>query len=102
MTDTNSAAPQAAETELQNKQQALLWRLLSACFGQGEKAQNLESLSKEITKDLGMPELVLDPLVSITTLLQRFPDLKSDFERPCVTLKMFFRSEQMKALHVVN
>jgi hypothetical protein len=42
----------------------------------------LESLSKEITKDLGMPELVLDPLVSITTLLQRFPDLKSDFERP--------------------
>jgi Mg-chelatase subunit ChlD len=82
MTDTKSAAPQAAETELQNKQQALLWRLLSACFGQGEKAQNLESLSKEITKDLGMPELVLDPLVSITTLLQRFPDLKSDFERP--------------------
>lgn len=82
MTDTKSAAPQAAETELQNKQQALLWRLLSACFGQGEKAQNLESLSKEITKDLGMPELVLDPLVSITTLLQRFPDLKNDFERP--------------------
>ena len=48
MADTENATLDSFPLETQNKQQALLWRLLSACFGQGEKAQNLESLSKEI------------------------------------------------------
>jgi len=85
MADTTHEAPEAlsaSDREAQNKQQALLWRLLSACFGQGEKAQNLELLSKEIAGELGVPDLVLDPMVSITTLLQRFPELRKDFETP--------------------
>jgi Mg-chelatase subunit ChlD len=79
MADTSTASSDQA---IQNRQQALLWRLLAACFGQGEKAQNLESLSKEIAQELSLPELVLDPMVSITTLLQRHPDLRPLFETP--------------------
>lgn len=82
MTDTTKPSGPTPSVDLQNRQQALLWRLLAACFGQGEKAQNLESLSKEIAKDVDMPDLVLDPMVSITTLTQRFPDLRKDFETP--------------------
>ena len=82
MADTRNASIDSSPLEIQNKQQALLWRLLSACFGQGEKAQNLESLSKEIAQELSIPDLVLDPMVSITTLLQRFPELRPHFETP--------------------
>jgi len=82
MADTANASLDSSPLETQNKQQALLWRLLSACFGQGEKAQNLESLSKEIAQELSIPDLVLDPMVSITTLLQRFPELRPHFETP--------------------
>ena len=82
MADTRNASLDSSPLEIQNKQQALLWRLLSACFGQGEKAQNLESLSKEIAQELSIPDLVLDPMVSITTLLQRFPELRPHFETP--------------------
>lgn len=82
MADTENATLDSFPLETQNKQQALLWRLLSACFGQGEKAQNLESLSKEIAQELSIPDLVLDPMVSITTLLQRFPELRPHFETP--------------------
>ena len=82
MADTRNASLDSSPLEIQNKQQALLWRLLSACFGQGEKAQNLESLSKEIAQELSIPDLVLDPMVSITTLLQRFSELRPHFETP--------------------
>lgn len=41
MTDTTKPASPTPSVDLQNRQQALLWRLVAACFGQGEKAQNL-------------------------------------------------------------
>ena len=82
MTDTTKPASPTPSVDLQNRQQALLWRLVAACFGQGEKAQNLEALSKEIAKEVDVPDLVLDPMVSITTLTQRFPELRKDFETP--------------------
>ena len=82
MTDTTKPASPTPSVDLQNRQQALLWRLVAACFGQGEKAQNLKALSKEIAKEVDVPDLVLDPMVSITTLTQRFPELRKDFETP--------------------
>ena len=82
MTDTTKPASPTPSVDLQNRQQALLWRLVAACFGQGEKAQNLEALSKEIAKEVDVPDLVLDPMVSISTLTQRFPELRKDFETP--------------------
>lgn len=82
-TATESAtAPAPADPTTQRQLQAVFWRLLSCTFGQGERAQNIEGLTRELTKDLALPDLLLDPMVSISTLLQRFPELKKDFESP--------------------
>ena len=64
MTDTTKPASPTPSVDLQNRQQALLWRLVAACFGQGEKAQNLEALSKEIAKEVDVPDLVSAPASS--------------------------------------
>lgn len=72
------AEPTAAQRQLQ----AVFWRLLSCTFGQGERAQNIEQITKQLAKEHSLPELLLDPMVSISTLVQRFPELKPDFEAP--------------------
>lgn len=82
MADTTQPDAPAPMETIQKKQQALLWRLLSACFGQQEKAQNLESLSRGIAAETEIPDLILDPNVSLTTLCQRFPDLQKEFDTP--------------------
>ena len=81
---TTGAGPSSAEPSnaAQQKLQAVFWRLLSCTFGQGERAQNIEQLTKQLAKELSLPELLLDPMVSISTLVQRFPELKPDFEAP--------------------
>lgn len=80
--ETSAAPPAPSDPTTQRQLQAVFWRLLSCTFGQGERAQNIEGLTRELTKDLALPDLLLDPMVSISTLVQRFPELRKDFESP--------------------
>lgn len=70
------------------RRQILYWRLVTATFGLGDKFPNFDKLSGEIVKELGMPEIVLDPSISIDTLLQRYPALRADFEAPLPIQRM--------------
>lgn len=70
-----------SEGQLDKKLQALYWRLLSNTFGLAERAPSFDGLTKEIAGELKLPELLLDPQVSIDTLLQRFPKLRDDFDQ---------------------
>jgi hypothetical protein len=71
-----------SDPESKKRRQILYWRLLTSVFGLGDKFPSFDKLSAEIVKELGMPEIVLDPSISIDTLLQRYPALKADFEAP--------------------
>jgi hypothetical protein len=70
------------------RRQILYWRLLTTTFGLGDKFPNFDKLSGEIVKELGMPEIVLDPSISVDTLLQRYPALRADFEAPLPIQRM--------------
>jgi hypothetical protein len=74
--------PKPSDPESRKKRQILYWRLLTSVFELGDKFPSFDKLSAEIVKELGMPEIVLDPSISIDTLLQRYPALKADFEAP--------------------
>lgn len=65
----------AAET----RRQILYWRLLARLFDPEEQAA-LESGSMAIVGELGLPAALLDPSVSVDTLVQRFPQLETEFE----------------------
>ncbi|MEV0764488.1 VWA domain-containing protein [Nocardia sp. NPDC050435] len=68
-------APDAAETQ----RQILYWRLLAGIFDNEPQAA-LESSSVAIVGEHGLPAALLDPGVSIDTVVQRFPDLEAEFE----------------------
>ncbi|GAA3758845.1 hypothetical protein GCM10022225_50330 [Plantactinospora mayteni] len=55
----------------------LYWRLLARLFDADEQPA-LESASVAIVDDLGLPAALLDPTVSVDTIVQRFPDLADD------------------------
>jgi hypothetical protein len=61
-----------------HRRQVVYWRLLSAMFGFNEQAANFDSMSLEVVNEIGLPELILDPRISIDTLLQRYPELESE------------------------
>lgn len=63
----------------QTRRQVLYWRLLARLFDPEEQA-GLESTSVAIVDDLGLPAALLDPGISIDTLVQRFPDLAGEFD----------------------
>ncbi|HEX8627860.1 MAG TPA: VWA domain-containing protein [Catenuloplanes sp.] len=63
----------------ENRRQVLYWRLLARIFDAEEQAA-LESASVAIVDDLGLPALLLDPSVSVDTVVQRFPQLESEFD----------------------
>jgi hypothetical protein len=63
----------------ENRRQALYWRLLARLFDPEEQAA-LESASVAIVGDLGLPAALLDPSVSVDTVVQRFPQLESEFD----------------------
>ncbi|BEL12293.1 hypothetical protein Q0Z83_104840 [Actinoplanes sichuanensis] len=65
----------AAET----RRQVLYWRLLARLFDP-EEQPTLESGSMAIVGDLGLPATLLDPSVSIDTVVQRFPQLEAEFD----------------------
>ncbi|GAA1771329.1 VWA domain-containing protein [Luedemannella helvata] len=60
-----------------NRRQVLYWRLLARLFDPEEQAA-LESASVAIVDDLGLPAALLDPQVSIDTIVQRFPEVGDD------------------------
>ncbi|WP_030914168.1 vWA domain-containing protein [Streptosporangium amethystogenes] len=62
----------------QNRRQVLYWRLLARLFDSDEQPA-LESASVAIVDDLGLPAALLDPSVSVDTLVQRFPELAAEF-----------------------
>jgi Mg-chelatase subunit ChlD len=68
-----------------NRRQALYWRLLSNLLNCQQDVPILEKLSKQIVKDLSLPELILDPQMGIENLLLRHPDLEADFTQPLLS-----------------
>ncbi|BBH64052.1 hypothetical protein ACTI_07370 [Actinoplanes sp. OR16] len=66
-------------TTAENRRQVLYWRLLARLFDPDEQPA-LESGSVAIVDDLGLPAALLDPSVSVDTVVQRFPQLEAEFE----------------------
>src|SRR5215468_2011768 len=64
------------------RRQVLYWRLISSIFDLNERHPSFDRMALGIAKDVGMPESILDPNISIDTLVQRFPALRSAFEAP--------------------
>ncbi|MEV4377336.1 VWA domain-containing protein [Streptosporangium sp. NPDC049644] len=62
----------------QNRRQVLYWRLLARLFDNDEQPA-LESAGMAVVDDLGLPAALLDPSVSVDTLVQRFPELAAEF-----------------------
>ncbi|WP_431950572.1 VWA domain-containing protein [Nocardia lijiangensis] len=63
----------------ETRRQILYWRLLAGIFD-GEQQPALETSSVAIVDDLGLPAALLDPGVSIDNVVQRFPELGTEFE----------------------
>ncbi|KUL26202.1 vWA domain-containing protein [Actinoplanes awajinensis] len=63
----------------ESRRQVLYWRLLARLFDPDEQP-TLESGSMAIVGDLGLPAALLDPSVSLDTVVQRFPQLESEFD----------------------
>ncbi|MEU2254727.1 VWA domain-containing protein [Nocardia xishanensis] len=63
----------------ETRRQILYWRLLAGIFD-SEAQPALETSSVAIVDDLGLPTALLDPGVSIDNVVQRFPDLGSEFD----------------------
>ncbi|WP_232664129.1 VWA domain-containing protein [Pseudonocardia sp. TRM90224] len=62
-----------------NHRQVLYWRLLARLFDPQEHPA-LESASMAVTEAAGLPGALLDPSVSVDTVVQRFPELAGEFE----------------------
>lgn len=58
----------------ETRRQVLYWRLLARLFDPEEQAA-LETASVAVVEDLGLPTALLDPAVSVDTIVQRFPEL---------------------------
>ena len=66
---------------LDNRRQVLYWRLLARLFDHEEQA-TLESASLAIVTDIGLPAALLDPQVSVDSIVQRHPELEAEFDIP--------------------
>jgi hypothetical protein len=75
-----TTAPPVADETLRRQRQVIYWRLLAAVFGMSKTTPNIESMTTETVKQLELPEMILDPTPSIDALLQRYPELRPDFE----------------------
>src|SRR4051794_4076389 len=63
-----------------NQRQVVYWRLLGALFDHTDQAAYLETMNLELVGALGLPDTVADSRLSIDALLQRYPELKKDFD----------------------
>ena len=62
-----------------NRRQVLYWRLLARIFDREEQA-TLESASLAVVTDIGLPAALLDPQVSVDSIVQRHPELEAEFD----------------------
>ena len=62
-----------------NRRQVLYWRLLGRVFGVDEQPA-LETAAMAVVDDIGLPAALLDPSVSVDTVMQRFPDLGAELD----------------------
>ena len=62
-----------------NRRQVLYWRLLGRVFGVDEQPA-LETAAVAVVEDIGLPAALLDPSVSVDTVVQRFPDLAAELD----------------------
>jgi Mg-chelatase subunit ChlD len=51
-----------------------------ATFGAAGKYSAFEAMAASFAKDVELPEAILDPTMAIHTLVQRYPELREDFE----------------------
>lgn len=63
----------------ENRRQVLYWRLLARLFDHEEQA-SLESASLAVVEDIGLPPALLDPQVSVDSIVQRHPELADEFD----------------------
>jgi VWA domain-containing protein len=70
------AAPARVPAD-ENRRQVLYWRLLARLFSP-EEQPSLEAASVAIVEDIGLPAALLDPAVSVDTVVQRFPALADE------------------------
>lgn len=73
-TETGDEAHDGAD---ENRRQVLYWRLLARVFDH-EEQPSLEAASAAVVDDLGLPLALLDPSVSVDTIVQRFPELADE------------------------
>ncbi|MFE7870385.1 hypothetical protein ACFUYE_08590, partial [Micromonospora humida] len=66
-----------ADLAAANRRQVLYWRLLGRLFDPDEQP-TLEAASVAVVDDLGLPAALLDPTVSVDTVVQRFPALADE------------------------
>ncbi|MGW7278620.1 vWA domain-containing protein [Streptomyces sp. NPDC054844] len=62
-----------------NRRQVLYWRLLARLFDPEEQAA-LESASLAVVEDIGLPPALLDPDASVGSVVQRHPELATEFD----------------------
>jgi VWA domain containing CoxE-like protein len=70
--------------QIAQRRQVLYWRLLATMFGYSEQGANFEQMSVEVVDELNLPQLILNPNISIENLLQRYPELELDFTQTIV------------------
>ncbi|MGW5350760.1 vWA domain-containing protein [Streptomyces sp. NPDC004031] len=79
MTDQHTAPVSAPAPAHDARRQVVYWRLLARLFDQEEQPA-LESASLAVVEDIGLPAALLDPQVSVDTLVQRHPALAAEFD----------------------
>jgi hypothetical protein len=82
MTDQHTAPGTPADgapPAYDSRRQVLYWRLLARLFDPEEQPA-LESASLAVVEDIGLPAALLDPQVSVDSLVQRHPALAHEFD----------------------
>ncbi|MFH9617092.1 VWA domain-containing protein [Streptomyces pratensis] len=73
-------SPEATgEASYDNRRQVMYWRLLARLFDHEEQAA-LESASLAVVEDIGLPAALLDPQASVDSVVQRHPELATEFD----------------------
>jgi len=63
----------------ENRRQVLYWRLMARLFDREEQPA-LEAASLAVVEDIGLPAALLDPQVSVDTIVQRHPELAAELD----------------------
>ncbi|MEV6108286.1 VWA domain-containing protein [Streptomyces sp. NPDC051940] len=71
--------PELPPSAHESRRQVLYWRLLARLFD-SEEQPALETASVAVVDDIGLPPALLDPGVSVDTVVQRFPGLAAEFQ----------------------